>query len=54
MADLTWEPVVITAAVSPRSAAVGELVRLSVLATDVLVEETESVALSGEFKAGEV
>lgn len=52
--DGTWEPVVISAKLSPNPATVGDTVLLQVAAIDVQSVEQTEIRTSGEFRAGEV
>lgn len=49
-----WEPVIISAALTPDPAAVGTPVLLQVAVMDAQFVEQTDVRMSGEFRAGEV
>lgn len=49
-----WNPLIISAVVTPNPATVGETVVLQVAAIDVQTVEQTEARLSGEFRAGEV
>ena len=54
MAEGTWTPLIISAAVTPSPAISGQPFLLSVAAVDVFGAEQEEARYAGEFYAGEV